>query len=319
MLALEATKEMDWEDLFLNESDLHAGKVQRSEVPSYVLYGEVYGSPFPDCLHCETIADRSRLHDWHIRPHRHYGLHQFVWIAKGKVVASSDTSRQVLTAPAAIMNAATAVHGFEFEPDAEGYVVTVPTVNLERSLPRPTTLISRLDHPIILQCNDVEPNSGEVSSLFAVIAKEYRNQEKGRVEALLCQAGLLALWFFREADRQEANSLREERPHIALVQRFLALIEDNFRDHRPLSFYAHVLEVTTRHLTRVCRRQFGISAQAVIHDRLVLEAKRVLAYTPASIAHVAEDLGFRDPAYFTRFFTNHVGEPPTSFRNTFID
>ena len=56
MLAPEATKKMDGEDLFLDESDLHAGKVPRSEVPSYVLYGEVYGSPFPDCLHCETIA-----------------------------------------------------------------------------------------------------------------------------------------------------------------------------------------------------------------------------------------------------------------------
>jgi len=56
--------------------------VSSPEIPSYVLYGETYGSPFPDCLHCEAIADRSRLHDWH-RPHRHYGLHQFLWIGKG--------------------------------------------------------------------------------------------------------------------------------------------------------------------------------------------------------------------------------------------
>ena len=51
--------------------------VSSPEIPSYVLYGEAYGSQFPDCLQCEAIADRSRLHDWHIRPHRHYGLHQF--------------------------------------------------------------------------------------------------------------------------------------------------------------------------------------------------------------------------------------------------
>ena len=55
------------------------------EIPNYVLYGEPYGTPFPDCLHCETISDRSRLHDWHIRPHRHYGLHQFLWIRRGAV------------------------------------------------------------------------------------------------------------------------------------------------------------------------------------------------------------------------------------------
>jgi AraC family transcriptional regulator, transcriptional activator of pobA len=197
--------------------------VSSPEIPNYVLYGEAYGSQFPDCLHCEAIADRSRLHDWHIPPHRHHGLHQFVWLAKGTVIASSDTYRQVLTAPAAVMNAPTAVHGFEFEPDTEGYVVTVPTVNLERSLPGPTILLGQLDHPIILQCNDPEVSSAEVSSIFAAIAREYRDREKGRVEALLCQAGLLALWFLRMADRQEANSPREERPHIALVRRFLAL------------------------------------------------------------------------------------------------
>jgi AraC family transcriptional activator of pobA len=293
--------------------------VSSPEIPSYVLYGEAHGSPFPDCLHCETIADRSRFHDWHIRPHRHYGLHQFLWIAKGAVVATSDSSRHVLTAPAAIMNVPTAVHGFEFEPDTDGYVVTVPTVNLERSLPGPTALLSRLDHPIILNCNDLETTSAGVSSIFAAIAEEYRTQEEGRVEALLCQAGLLALWFLRGASRQDMNSRSEGRPHIALIRRFLTLVEENFREQRPLSFYAHVLGITITHLSRLCRRQFGLSAQAIIHDRLVLEAKRILAYTPASIAHVAQDLGFRDPAYFTRFFAHHVGETPTTFRKAFVD
>jgi len=174
------------------------------EIPSYVLYGETYGSPFPDCLHCETISDRSRLHDWHIRPHRHYGLHQFLWIAKGSVVASADSSQHVLTAPVAIMNAPTAVHGFEFEPDTEGYVVTIPTVNLERSLPGPTALLSRLDHPIIMQGSDLETRLAGVSSLVAALAEEYRGREERRVEVLLCQAGLLALWFLRggPADRR---------------------------------------------------------------------------------------------------------------------
>ena len=38
------------------------------------------------------------------------------------------------------MNAPTAVHGFEFEPEIDGYAVTIPTVNLERSIPGPSTL-----------------------------------------------------------------------------------------------------------------------------------------------------------------------------------
>ncbi len=289
------------------------------EIPSYVLYGETYGSPFPDCLHCETIADRSRLHDWHIRPHRHYGLHQFLWIAEGSVVALSDSVQHILTAPAAIMNAPTAVHGFEFKPDTKGYVVTVPTVNLERSLPGPTALLSHLDRPIILQCSDIEMTHASISSIFASIAEEYKGRQEGRIEALLCQAGLLALWFLRSLHQQRVSSRAEGQPHIALIRRFLVLVEENFRGQCPLSFYAYELGITTTHLSRICRRHFGLSAQVIVHDRLVLEAKRILAYTPASIVHVAEDLGYRDPAYFTKFFAHHVGETPTAFRKGFID
>ena len=288
-------------------------------IPSYVLYGEAYGSPFPDCLHCETISERSRLHDWHIRPHRHYGLHQFLWIAKGAVVVSTDSSRHVLDAPAAVMNAPSAVHGFEWEPNSEGYVVTIPTVNLERGLPGPTALLSRLDRSIILNRDAIEASSADVPSIFSAIAREYRGREEGRVEALLCQAGLLALWFLRQIDRCEAGGVREARPQAELVRRFLALVEDHFREQHPLSLYARELGVTTTHLSRSCRRFLGLSALAVVHDRVVLEAKRSLAYTPASIAHVAEDLGFADPAYFTRFFTQHVGETPSAFRKAFVE
>ena len=289
-------------------------------IPSYVLYGEPYGSRFPDCLHCETISERSRLHDWHIRPHRHRGLHQFLWIAQGAVVVLADISRHTLQAPAAVMNAPTAVHGFEFEPDTEGYVVTVPTVNLERSLPGPTTLLGRLDHSIVLGHEAVQASAASVASVFAAIAHEHRAREEGRTEALLCQAGLLALWFLRQADRCGAGrGGQEQRPQVELVRRFLALVEAGFREQRPLSFYARELGITATHLSRVCRQFVGLSALAIVHDRVVLEAKRSLAYTPATIAHIAEELGFADPAYFTRFFAQHVGKTPSAFRRAFTE
>lgn len=288
------------------------------DIPNYVLYGEPCGGAFPDCLHCETISARSRLHDWHIRPHRHHGLHQFLWIEKGEVVIVSDDARRVLTAHAAVMNAPISVHGFEWEPESEGYVVTIPTVNLERGLLGSAMLLGGLDRSIVVQRAGSDEATGRVSTLFAAIASEYRRREEGRAEALLCQAGLLAMWFLRSAERQAADDGAGEQPYVALVRRFLSLVEGHHREHRPVSFYAGALGITPTHLSRACRRQLGKSAQAAIHDRLALEAKRLLAYTPASVVHVAQDLGFQDPAYFTRFFTNHVGTTPTAFRGGFL-
>jgi AraC family transcriptional activator of pobA len=49
-------------------------------------------------------------------------------------------------------------------------------------------------------------------------------------------------------------------------------------------------------------------------QRLVLEARRRLIYAASSVSSIAADLGFKDPAYFSRFFRRHLGIGPLDFR-----
>jgi AraC family transcriptional regulator, transcriptional activator of pobA len=214
-----------------------------------------------------------------------------------------------------IMNAPMSVHGFEWETESDGYVVTVPTVSLENSLPPQTGLLGRLDRSLFLQYSSERASAAE--ALFEAIDGEYRGRQEGRVPALLCQVGLLALFVIRAAGRRQKTV--SEPPHSRLVmgRRFVELVESNYRKHRPLSFYANRLGVSVTHLGRICRGQFGISSRSVVHDRLILEAKRSLAYTSASVADIASDLGFRDAAYFSKFFASQVGDTPSAFRKTF--
>ena len=65
---------------------------------------------------------------------------------------------------------------------------------------------------------------------------------------------------------------------------------------------------------RVCREVLDTSALGALHARLVLEAKRDLAYTILSVKEIALTLGFADAAYFTRFFTKETGLAPGAFR-----
>lgn len=58
---------------------------ETSTVPVFKLYGETQHWPTPDLLHCESIAERSRLHNWQIRPHRHADLVHVLFIHQGKV------------------------------------------------------------------------------------------------------------------------------------------------------------------------------------------------------------------------------------------
>jgi methylphosphotriester-DNA--protein-cysteine methyltransferase len=73
-------------------------------------------------------------------------------------------------------------------------------------------------------------------------------------------------------------------------------------------------KVTPNHLRRSCHAATGQSALDLLHERLFLEARRLLAYTAAPVAEVARDPKFDDASYFSCFFTRHAGRSPQAFR-----
>ena len=72
--------------------------------------------------------------------------------------------------------------------------------------------------------------------------------------------------------------------------------------------------MTPARLNAACKRAVGVTAGRVIRQRLLLEAKRSLIYTSMTANEIAYDLGFADPAYFSRFFRQHTGRTPSAFR-----
>jgi len=106
---------------------------------------------------------------------------------------------------------------------------------------------------------------------------------------------------------------RVPAPH-PLLERFDAALESGFRSRRRLADYAAGLGVSAAHLSAVWRARHGRGAGAAVRARVVLEARRMLAYGGAGAAEVAEQLGFDDPSYFARFFRRETGLSPSAFR-----
>ena len=63
-----------------------------------------------------------------------------------------------------------------------------------------------------------------------------------------------------------------------------------------------------------CEIVAGSSPAQMLDDRALLEARRLLLYSQLSVTEVAYAVGFEDAAYFSRFFTRHVGQPPRAYR-----
>lgn len=282
--------------------------------PQMVPFREVRHFQPDDCLHYESIAVRGQLHDWAIPAHRHQGLQQIHLLASGAVVASIDGVRQSLAAPAAWMLAPGTVHGFDYARNSTGPQITVPSPALVTALASTPILAERLGTSVVLSSAEIGDEAGECERLMRMTGEEFGQSRAGRAEALSALAALLAIWVLRRGPDAPA-ALKHQALRDALTQRFRSLIELHFRRHRPLTFYAAALGLTVDHLSRVCRATARVSALDMLHDRLLLEARRQLAYSGASVATIAEDLGFDDTTYFSRFFGRGTGSSPSAYRD----
>lgn len=103
-------------------------------------------------------------------------------------------------------------------------------------------------------------------------------------------------------------------PGSPIYKRFVQLIELHFREHWKVADYAAHMGVTERRLETATRRDAKQSPVALIQRKVLFEACQRLEHSPLSIAEVAYGLGFKDPAYFNRFFRRHTGAAPGAWR-----
>lgn len=284
----------------------------KTRLPSYSLYGEQGRAADIEWLHCESIAERSRLHDWEIRPHRHELLYQILFIRRGKAALALESERTDVRGPCVVMVPALAVHGFHFSSDVDGVVVTVLEQHVRRLLASEVGLQDRL---LPLRHHGLERHAAaEIGMAVRALRTEYLGTAAWR--ALSIDAALLRLLL--ALGRHLPGTNESPAPHgeraLEHVRRFRVLVEARFREQPALSSCAAELGITPTQLNRVCQQVLGHGALGVLHARLVLEAQRELAYTNLSVKQIAFDLGFTDAGYFTRFFQRRTGSAPTTWR-----
>ncbi|GHE22207.1 helix-turn-helix domain-containing protein [Halomonas urumqiensis] len=282
-------------------------------VPIFKLYGETQHWPTPDLLHCELIRERSGPHNWHIPPHRHADLMHLLYIRRGEGELHLEGVGHPIAGPNVLVVPTMVIHGFDFERDTDGYAITL-------SRPLIGELSERLDaqgqaffQPAHFPLSD-QPEAATIDSLVTQLHAEYRQPAAGREPILHALIQALAVLVARRAERRRIHQLpHHDKGHTHLV-RYQALVEQHYREQPSIASLAARLGITGTYLNTLCQRLAGASAQQLLHERVMLEAKRLLTYTRMTVSQVADALGFTEPAYFTRFFKRHTGLSPKAFR-----
>lgn len=281
-------------------------------VPTYQLYGDKHAESADFWLHCESIPERSRLHDWEIRPHRHAAFFQILYISNGNGEALMNRAYRRFDAPAAIFVPPGAVHGFRFSPDISGLVVTVLRDRLDRLTAgdRNLAAFARTPH-LLADADDVAPRAVDA---LARIAAELAGHALGRWTMLDALVTAALIEFARAGATHAGQTPPAGDLDRGRMEALGALIGAHFREHRPVGFYADRLGISAAHLNRIARRATGRSVSRLLTLRLVEEARRDLVFTFLPAQSIALSLGFSDPAYFSRFFRKQTGLTPGAFR-----
>ncbi len=286
-------------------------------ISRYALYGEALSREDPEFVHIEDIRTRSRLHQWTIRPHAHHRMFQLVFILDGAAQVSLDRSRTRVSGPCTVTVPGSVVHGFEFTPDTVGQVVTVSELLLIDARYRRSRKILEplLSSPRIVEFVDARDEVAAITGALAHMQDEFQRRRLGRDSMFEWLLRIALMTIRRQLDSLDPPGAPPSDRND-LFSSFSELVERHYRDHWAVRQYADALAVSLGRLNRLCQAFAGKGSKALVQDRLVLEAQRHLIYSTATVAMIAYDLGFQDPAYFSRFFRRRTGMSPGQFRRT---
>jgi AraC family transcriptional activator of pobA len=95
---------------------------------------------------------------------------------------------------------------------------------------------------------------------------------------------------------------------------FVQLLNAHFREESSLQFYADKMNVSLLQLTQICKKGIGWTPKAMMQEKLLREAKRLLMYDSMSVKEISYNLGFTEPTNFVKFFQQHTKISPKNFR-----
>ena len=275
-------------------------------------YDESLGT---DDVHYQSFARMAAFFGRDMQAHRHDQYFQMHFLDTGQIELQLDDHRYSVQAPLFVLTPPSVPHAFITESDSDGHVLTVredliwPLLEVlypgtREAFGLPGICLSLADRPDELAA---------LKHYWQLIARESTEQLPGREHTLVLLAQAVFTLLLRNAklDDHASGGMRGE---LKLFQRFNQLTDAHYHEHWTVPEYASELHLTESRLTDICRRFANRSPKRLIFDRQLREARRLLLFSDSTVSEIAWQLGFKDPAYFARFFNRLTGCSPSAYR-----
>jgi len=290
-----------------------------ASIPNIVL-GEEYDKQYSDAaVHYEALGKLANFFGWDMPVHRHSQYLQIHFVENEDIDFHIDDRRYQLSGPCCFLTPATLPHSFKITERAQGHVITIHQSFVwalaDEARHNNVDIDFRTGFCIAEKTLSDEHlnNWSTLAYLLESLAKEWQQDAQGKRLAVDNIARLLLITLARLAPQSTEGKVIAD-DDFKMFRRFSDMLEQHFHEQRPLPYYSRTLGLSESRLNQICQRICQLPPKRLINDRILQEARRLLTHTSLSCNDIAYQLGFSDPAYFSRFFKKHSGCTAKNYR-----
>jgi AraC family transcriptional activator of pobA len=263
----------------------------------------------PD-FYIKTFQEHRLAHPFVMEPHAH-DFYLVMIFTKGTGTHFIDFKEYAIRKGCVFFMSPSETHSWKLSEDTDGHVLFFnPAFYLMDILPRKITEL-----PFFNPENKMSMGQLTVSDLAQVekiIAWMNSENKVASVFQKNILRSFLDILLFKLASILQTKE--SAAPEINTIVLLLSLIEKHYTEHLSISFYTEHLHVSAQKLNALSKQQLNKTVNQLLQDRLLAEAKRMLAYSDDTVGEIAYQLNFNDNSYFNRFFKRLERATPEQFR-----
>ena len=191
-----------------------------------------------------------------------------------------------------------------------------PSLLREASLQLEQTVYSSLRKDRCRQDTPVVTNI--INGMFGLLKVYFDQSECTCISQLvLCQLKAFFIGFHEYLQRNPQYRPDEVKSYRIreLFNRFMMLLEKDYKISRDVNYYAEKMNISSKYLTNIVSQVTGHTPKTIIDQYVILQLKMHLKRTTQSIKEMAWEFHFADVSFFCRYFKKHTGLTPQQIRS----
>ena len=263
-------------------------------------------------LYVNTFKNHLKEHSFIEKPHRH-NFYLLVLFTNGTGIHEIDFDKYPIKKGSLFILQPGQIHNWSLSNDIDGYIVfySQEIYNLYFGTKKIEDYLFYKSVKSNPEMYFEKNEFAEIEMYFKLMLSESESEKPKRNDKILNLLDSINIEISRKylLDNNHKTAVYNHK-----IDQFEKLIDTYFKIEKSPSFYASKMNITLKHLNRICKTILNKTATELITERVILEAKRLLIDKNKAISQIADELNYENYSYFAKLFKKETNNSPSEFR-----